>query len=175
MEEYVYIILVVIWLLVSILRRKPKKDATKGKPQTAPQEKTSAPAEKEMGMEEMLEEFLGGGKKKPKEQTHKKQLDEPVYNAPERREVKTTAYRTPEKQEAAFEEFEGEANAEDHALASEEKIKTIDELIELHKKEEALRLAREQEEAGIEAAEGIPEFDLRNAVIFSEILNRKYQ
>jgi len=175
MEEYVYIILVVIWLLVSILRRRPKKDATKGKPQPVPQEKTSAPAEKEMSMEEMLEEFLGSGKKKPKEPTHKKPVDEPVYDAPERREVKTTAYQTPEKQEAAFEEFEGEAVAEDHTFVSEGKIKTIDELIELHKKEEALRLAWEQEEAGNEPAEGIPEFDLRNAVIFSEILNRKYQ
>ncbi len=175
MEEYVYIILVVIWLLVSILRRRPKKDATKSKPQTAPQEKTSAPAEKDMSMEEMLEEFLGGGKKKSRETSRDKPVDEPVYNAPERREVKTTAYQTPEKQETAFEEFEGETVAEDHAFVSEGKIKTIDELIESHKKEEALRLAREQEEAGIEPAEGIPEFDLRSAVIFSEILNRKYQ
>lgn len=175
MEEYVYIILVVIWLLVSILRRKPKKDATRGKPQTAPQEETGAPAEKEISMEEMLEEFLGGGKKKPGETSRDKPVDEPVYDAPERREVKTTTYRTPEKQETAYEEFEGEAVAEDHAFTSEGKIKTIDELIESHKKEEALRLAREQEEAGIEPAEGIPEFDLRNAVIFSEILNRKYQ
>ncbi len=161
MEEYVYIILIVIWLLVSILRRKPKKDATKGKPQTVPQEKTSAPADKEISTEEMLEEFFGGGKKKTKEESKEKPAEEPVYDAPERKE-------------AEFEQFEGEIVEEDFAFASDEKVQTMDDLIESHKKEEALRLAREEEKAGIESAAGIPEFDLKNAVIFSEILNRKY-
>lgn len=203
MEEFIYIILIAIWLLVSFLRKKPKKDQPAKKPRPVTREETPQPVEEEMSMEDMLEEFFGKGKKKTEEPAPRK---EPVFDAAERSERRYDrrdkekrfnsgderrdrdsgrrwgADRVPdsdisEMEAAGLEGFEGQEGAgEDFAFASEGKVKTIDDLIEAHKKEEAVRKAF-AEEQGYDAGvlEGIPDFDLRKAVIFSEILHRKYQ
>ncbi|MFP4468362.1 MAG: hypothetical protein ACLFN2_05300 [Bacteroidales bacterium] len=200
MEELVYIVLIVVWLLVSFLKRKPGKGDQAGKQQPSARGEEAAPAE-EMDMEDMLEEFFGGGKKKNQEDQPAR---EPVYETKERsyRQGRDESFRGEEtvwERESAdregessdWEQYEGEEKShrkgyenfegasarapkiEDEA-ASVDKVRTIEELIRSHKKEEAMRQAREEEHnAGDSQSEGVPEFDLRQAVIFSEILNRK--
>ncbi|TVR40899.1 MAG: hypothetical protein EA394_07060 [Bacteroidia bacterium] len=189
MEDFVYIILIIIWLLVSFLRRKPKKadPATTRKPASGRKE-TTAP-EGEVSMEEMLEDFFGTGKKKQE----KKPKAEPVYEAAERRE---RADRSEERrwdnkesasrwdpardrtemasdQDPELEKFEGARGvSDDFEFSTEGKIETIDDLIKSHQKEEAMRMAEEEEQMAYH--DSLQEFDLRNAVVFSEILNRKY-
>ena len=194
MEDFVYIILVIVWLLVSFLRRKPKKDQPAKKPVPAEKQGSEPAAEGEVSMEEMLEEFFGGGKKKKKNQPVPK--EEPVYEAADRTR-RTETYERDERwgsdkrdrrrpepaaygkeevvQDEAIREFEGQSGvSDDFEFSTEGKIQTIDELIESHKKEEALRLALE-EDVSLEGPHGaFPDFDLRTAVVFSEILNRKY-
>ncbi len=190
MEEFIYIILIVIWLLVSFLKRRPKKQQPAGKPQQPAKESAPAGTE-EASMEEMLEEFFGGGKKK-KEAPKPEQ--EPVYKTADRtmrREkyerddrwdrgrsdkrdyVEKTAEEVADKPSDEYKEKAGVS--EEYEFAAEGNIQTIDDLIESHKKEEALRLAMEEETIDAELGEGIEAFDLRTAVIFSEILYRKYQ
>ncbi len=189
MEDFVYIILIIIWLLVSFLRRKPKKadPATTQKPSSG--RKESPATEGEVSMEEMLEDFFGTGKKKQE----KKPKAEPVYEAAERKERadrsddrrwdtkrSESSWDSPgdriEKasdQDPKLEKFEGARGvSDDFEFSTEGKIETIDDLIKSHQREEAMRMAEEEEQMAHHDA--FPEFDLRNAVIFSEILNRKY-
>lgn len=65
MEDFVYIILLVAWVIISLYKRnaKAKQQREAGQPKARPHETTALP--KETSMEEMLEEFFGGGKKQP--------------------------------------------------------------------------------------------------------------
>ena len=215
MEELIYIVLIVVWLLVSFLKRKPKKGTQPARQQPSAQDEDAVPVE-EMEMEDVLEEFFGGGKKK-KEKTDSTS-GEPVYETRERadRPERDEGYRRDERgmerestiwdresasreRESAgredespvreqydsrdeslrkgYEKYEGasaEASEIEDKSPSVDKARTIEELIRSHKKEEAMRQAREEEETGGVKSEEVPDFDLRQAVIFSEILNRKY-
>lgn len=202
MEELVYIVLIVVWLLVSFLKRKPGKGSQAGKQQPSAQGEEAAPSE-EMDMEDMLEEFFGGGKKKKEKEDQPAR--EPVYETKERsyRQGKDESFRGEEtvweresadregespgweqyesrdkSQRKDYEDYEGataKAQRIEDEATSVDKVQTIEELIRSHKKEEAMRQAREEEDnAGDSQSEGVPDFDLRQAVIFSEILNRKY-
>ncbi len=204
MEELIYIVLIVVWLLVSFLKRKPKKGEQAGKQKPSTQGEEAAPAE-EMDMEDLLEEFFGGGKKKKEKQD--KPAGEPVYEAretadrPQRestiwdrespsreresagRESEAPGWEQYDSREESprksYEKYEG-ASAETPAMKKDEapsvdKVQTIEELIRSHKKEEAMRQAMEEDEETDDRQSGeMAEFDLRQAVIFSEILNRKH-
>ncbi len=176
MENIVYIVLIIIWLAVSFLKKKP--DQNKQAPQKSPKdvaEPATSSTEKELDMEDMLEEFFGGGKKKKEREQTIPQKEERVFGEadkprPEYQEYSREQRSTVDRPEAApvFEQ----APVQEQTPV---KTQTIDELIQSHKREEALRLAQEeQEREDIEGLEGVPEFDLRDAVIFSEILKRKY-
>ncbi len=190
MEEFIYILLIVIWLLVSFLKRRPKKQQPAGKPQQ-PAKESAPTGTEEASMEKMLEGFFGGDKK---EKEAPKPEQEPVYRTSERtvrrekyerddrwergRSDKRDYLETAVEEEAdqSFDELKGRSGvSEDYEFGAEGNTQSIYDLIEAHKKEEALRLAREEELTGAEAGEGIEAFDLRTAVIFSEILYRKYQ
>ncbi len=176
MEDLIYIVLIIVWLLVSFLRRKPKTQKTPQKQTESATGNEPIPAE-EVNMEEMLEDFFGTKKKKKEEPVK----TEPVYESRERREQADYSYRQeqkvePEKQvmEPAYEEFSGKTVvSDDYAFASDGKVQTIEELIKQHKAKEAAELALAEEMYGSSDSD-IPEFDLRTAVIFSEILNKKY-
>ncbi len=176
MEDLIYIVLIVVWLLVSFLRRKPKT-------QKAPQKQTEPaagsepiPAE-EVNMEDMLEDFFGTKKKKKQEPVK----PEPVYETRDRREQadysdrqQRPAQPVNNKIEPAYEVHSGKSVvSDDFEFAAEGKVQTIDDLIRQHKAKEAAELALAEERYGSNASD-IPEFDLRTAVIFSEILNKKY-
>ncbi|MDR4987713.1 MAG: hypothetical protein RG741_02595 [Bacteroidales bacterium] len=159
MEDFVYIILIIVWLLVSFLRKKPKTQKQREKPEPSAQPE-AVPAEEELSMEEMLQEFLGGKKQQKQEAGSKTTPD-----------IATDQGTVDPK----FEQHVGqEGVSEDFEFATEGKIETIDDLIKSHKTQEALALAKAEDEYGSESSGDIPEFDLRTAVIFSEILNKKY-
>ncbi len=172
MEDFVYIILIIVWLLVSFLRRKPKTQ----KPYKKPEPSTEAepvPAE-EVNMEDMLEEFFGTKKKKEE----KREAEEQVFqnrerqSYPERFDTSKSEQRIPEP---AFEDYSGKSGvSDDFEFSTEGKIQTIDDLIKSHKTKEAMELAKAEAAYGTGLSDDIPEFDLRTAVIFSEILNKKY-
>ena len=193
MEELVYIVLIVVWLLVSFLKRKPKKADKPADTQQPAQGETDSGSGREVTMEDMLEEFFGSDKKK-----EKPEKPEPVFDASERKRDddyerledrrekdlldqrdETPIWEQQEKQirkDPKVEEHEGKAAvSKDYEFAPEKKQQTIEELIASHKKEEALRLVQEEsyDHEGVGIA-GFPDFDLRTAVIFSEILNKKY-
>jgi len=193
MEDFVYIILIVIWLLVSFLKRKPKADKQADVP-SAGQGETDSGESREVTVDDMLEEYFGSGEKK-----EKPEKQEPVFNASDRRrddrheriedrrekELLDQRDETPmwgkegrkvSKRKPEAEKYADKGHtSEDQKKASEAELKTIDELIASHKKQEAMRLAREEaDDSATAGLEGLPEFDLRQAVIFSEILNRKY-
>ncbi len=191
MEELVYIVLIVVWLLVSFLKRKPKSGKPAEKQQPAQGE--AAPAEKEVTVEDMLEEFFGSESKKEKPEKL-----EPVFDASARNVRKDDGYErmedirekdlrdqrdeTPmwgqeqQKKDPRFEQYKDkDAVSAPAGSPPEKKQQTIEELIASHKREEAMRAAMEERYDGAGTGlEGFPEFDLRTAVIFSEILNRKY-
>ncbi len=175
MEDFIYIILVVVWLLVSFLKKKPKKDQADRRPQPSSQEETTASPGKEVSMEDMLEDFFGGGKKK-KEQSSESYQPEVAYEDSSDDQPVLAEHETWEPStQAVFKEHTGKSGvSDDFEFSAEGKIKTIDELIAAHKKKEALELARAEEEYGGSEGADIPEFNLRDAVIFSEILNKKY-
>ncbi len=172
MEDFGILIMILIWLVISFLRKKPKDAKSKGKPRPATQQEP----QQETDFEEMLEEFLGGGKKKEKQQ-------EPVEVEEPERKHETAAerhYREKEEElhrkegtEKEYEEFVGVE--EDFEFSSEGKIETIEDLIKSHKdKEPVLEVEEVDGDQGEGIRDDLPDFDLRKAVIYSEIYNRKY-
>jgi len=176
MEDIIYVVLIIVWLLVSFLKRKPKTQKSPQK-QTEPSAGSKPIPAEEVNMEDMLEEFFGSKKKKKEEPVK----SEPVYETRERREQADYPYRkdvsekqVEEKMQPVYENYGGrEEVLDDFEFTPEGKIQTIDDLIKQHKAKEAIELARAEEEYG-SGSDDIPEFDLRTAVIFSEILNKKY-
>ncbi len=172
MEDFVYIILIVVWLLVSFLRRKPKKQKPHPMPEPATETET-APAG-EASMEDMLEEFFGSKKKKEE----KTPVEESVFQRQEyerERKRHETARAEEPVMEAFYEDYLGKSGvSDDFEFSTEGKIQTIDDLIKSHKTKEAMELAKAEAAYGAGLSDDIPEFDLKTAVVFSEILNKKY-
>lgn len=205
MEEFFYIILLVVWLVVSIYKRNAKAKGQPGKPKSQPDATTSLP--READLEEMLEDLFGGGKKKKagpvaeedvlteaevvndyqevvseqgsREETVYQADSEPAYQSWESKAQR--AYN--EGQEAAkefalpepaYESFYKEQAREAESYVAAEKAASVEDLIRSHAAKDAMEQARAEMEYGGGPSGDIPEFDLRTAVIFSEILNRKY-
>jgi aconitase A len=176
MEDIIYVVLIIVWLLVSFLKRKPKTQKPAQK-RTEPSTGSEPIPAEEVNMEDMLEEFFGSKKKKKEEPVK----TEPIYETRERREQADYPYRkevsknqVEEQMQPVYENYSGkEEVSDDFEFTSEGKIQTIDDLINQHKAKEAIELARAEEEYGT-GSDDIPDFDLRTAVIFSEILNKKY-
>lgn len=177
MEDLIYIVLIIVWLLVSFLRRKPKTQKTPQKQTESAAGSEPLLAEEEVNMEDMLEEFFGTKKKKKEEPVK----PDPIFESAEKRHQadyndgrQHTVRRKEEPMKPAYEQYSGKTVvSDDFEFASDGKVQTIDELIKAHKAKEAAELALAEEKYGTVDSD-IPEFDLRTAVIFSEILNKKY-
>ncbi len=196
MEEFFYIILLVIWLVVSYFQRQKKAREKAGMPKPDAQQDPSSAPPSEVDMDELLEEFLGGGKKKkpPVEEDARQEVDYervPEVTEPER-SVRQPAYQSWESQAQqsynekkegrqektliqGYEEFKGSDGVEDDfEFSAEGKVETIEDLIRIHAAQDAREQAIAEEKYETDRGEGVPDFDLRTAVIFSEILNKKY-
>lgn len=177
MEDFVYIILVIAWLVFSLMKRKPKSDSpAKPRPASRP-ETTGAP--KPIDLEEVLQDFFGK-KTEPQPEPEPQPVREQtaIERSFEKQEQQYASYDDDDyvnMPEPVFEEFTGEeAVPEEYKFITEIREQTIDDLIRANAAEEARKRATgELAEETAERAD-LPDFDGRTAVIFSEILNRKY-
>lgn len=194
MEEFFYIILLIIWVVVSVFKKNKAKQ-NKAAPQTRKQEPQAEPADNELDLEEILGEFLGGGSSKPKPapvDTHKRadNQEKAEEDESESRHSQQPEYATydqvprsvygeesmQEDMDQMYQDYQEELGVkEDFEFSAEGEVQTIEDLIRSHARKDAqLQAQAEMEERRQEAEGELPPFDLRTAVVFSEILNRKY-
>lgn len=196
MEEFIYIFLAIIWLVISILGSRKKKQAQQQKPKPQEyQERKSTETryetleepkpvrkEKETGrnLEELLEEFFGEQESSPKPVEQKA----PAPSYTEERTFKDDA--KPERRfnedvsEKEIEKFEGtDAITEDYEFSAEGKVETIEDLIKSYddkykkteEEDKKLAVVDLDEEVGVKD-DWV--FDGKQAIIYSEIIKRKY-
>ncbi len=176
MEDFVYIILVIAWLVFSLMKRKPKSDSpAKPRPASRP-ETTGAP--KPIDLEEVLQEFFGK-KTEPQPEPEPQPVREQtaIERSYEQQEQQYASFDDDyvNMPEPAFEEFAGQdAVSEEYKFSNEIREQTIDDLIRANAAEEARKRAAGELAEETAERDDLPEFDARAAVIFSEILNRKY-
>jgi hypothetical protein len=178
MEEYIYIILVIAWLAISFFKKKPKTGApAKNRPEPRP-ETTQQP--KPIELEEMLQDFFGT-KKEEKAPEPEPQLVREQTALERSFEQHNEEYRSFDAeiepvQNATFKDHVAlDAVSDEYQFSTEVRAaQTIDELIKANAAEEA-RIQADEEASGFALeGEGLPDFNVRSAIIFSEIINRKY-
>jgi type II secretory pathway pseudopilin PulG len=198
MEDFLYIFLAVIWLVISILGSKKKKQAQqqqkqqRQEQQSARNEETreyptaqpTSQKEKEPSkdFEELLEDFFGAEPKPKEKQPKYQEATSPAY-------TKERTYQDDRKPERRFnediisekvEEFEGaDAITDDYEFSAEGKVETIEDLIRSYEDEYRKIEEKDKELIVVDLdEENVPEeeieFDGRKAIIYSEIINRKY-
>ena len=196
MEEFIYIFLAIIWLVISILGSRKKKQAQQQKPKPQEyQERKSTETryetleepkpvrkEKETGrnLEELLEEFFGESESVPKPVEQKA----PAPSYTKERTFKDDA--KPERRfnediaEKEIEKFEGtDAITEDYEFSAEGKVETIEDLIKSYDDQYKKTEEEDKKLAVVDLDEevGVKDdwvFDGKQAIIYSEIIKRKY-
>lgn len=193
MEDVVYIILAIVWLAISILGGKKKKKQRQSSPQPDISEPQPIEAEttttgKKSDFEDMLEDFFGSGSEKSKA----KPVPEPVYEEDDYEKGNRSAFDQPKRDKGGSiksapwtymsedkkKEFEGEVE-EDFEFTAEGKVETLEDLIKSYERtdkkteEEDAKLAVVDLDGGAPAISGL-DFDARKAIIYAEIINRKY-
>lgn len=200
MEDIVYIVLGIIWLIVSVLGGLKKKQAQQNQqpsPQAKPYEEPTLEPEETTEIEDMLEEFFGKNtstqKKQPEptsqqeEYTYQQeeytyQQDEPTYQQQEysfeREEMKHESYETIEPHDHPKYETKYSVG-KDYEFSAEGHIDTMEDIIRKYQmsdekaEEEDAKLTVEDIDMHDVVTNGF-EFDARKAIIYSEIINRKY-
>ncbi len=195
MEDLLYIFLAIVWLAISILgSRKKKQQANQSRPEPKPIEQDeeaptmqapppSSQKEGEVDFEELLEDFFGGGSKKTEKPAEEapQQAPAPAYTEERTYYSEKPEYRRKEEELSKPEEikkFEG-AITDEYEFSAEGKVETIEDLIQSYDKkykkteEEDLKISVVDLEEG-EYEKLDVEFDGRKAIIYSEIINRKY-
>ena len=176
MEDYVYIILVILWLVASLMKRKSKnQEAAKPKPPAKPQ---PASPSREFDLEEVLQEMFGGkSSTKPDavpQPISRKEPDEPVFENGEP-EYERMAEELSTYQEPEYHSFGGqETIPEEYRFSTEVRDQTLEELIRSNQAEDARLQAAEEMRNALEDDALASGFNAREAVLFSEIINRKY-
>lgn len=190
MEDILYIVLGIIWLIISIVGGKKKKKQTTPQPRqntTSEQGTSSSPVieqepttEKPKGanFEDMLEEFFGGDSStKENSPTNSPVAEEDQSYAGYGEEIleESQERKVPEK----IKEFEGTMQ-HDFEFTTEGKIETLEDRIKAIEKQDRETAEKDNElkvvdlDGGeIDESKGI-DFDARKAIIYSEIINRKY-
>ncbi len=184
MEDFIYILLAIVWLVVSIIGGRKKKLAQQAKnnPQTREVETYNTPTPTAKSeIEDMLEEFFGTGTSKPTPAPARQ--PEPVLTDEEYtpfQDYKPITESLETIEEPQYRDYQGVFTvSEDYNFSAESKNESMDELIRSYElsdqlaHEESAKLAVED----IHGTQGIMagfEFEARKAIIYSEILNRKY-
>lgn len=176
MEDFVYIILVIAWLAFSFMKRKPKgQSPSQPRPASRPQ-----PASPPRGfdLEEALRDMLGGKPSPVPEPAStpvpEKESDEVVFEKSEP-EYKSMSEELSSYQEPEYQSFgPSSAVSEEYRFSTEVRNQTLDDLIRASNAEDARLQAAEEMRAGLAEGSVAAEFNIRQAVVFSEILNRKY-
>lgn len=199
MEEILYIVLGAAWLIISFLGNKRRKQAqaqqTEEEEEYYPQEPypnapEAKPTSKQTEFEVLLDEFFGEPTKTQTPKSAEVVVEEMTIE-PERRvfseDYTFQGYETYESEVADFmpaaslEKYQGSsAVSEEYNFSHEgQSLESIDDLISSYSEQD--RLADETSEqlpvAGLENEENVlafQDFDAKRAIIYSEIINRKY-
>ncbi|MFN3554721.1 MAG: hypothetical protein ACK4VN_02020 [Bacteroidales bacterium] len=196
MEDYIYIILGIVWLVISILGGKKKKqqqqqqqqqqqNKPKAEPtESIPQQSFEPPVnetESDTDIEVLLEEFFGAGNK---QQSTPAPQATPRPFAQMEEEKPLQPYVTETFADEISRELRGryeslEQVEQDYEFSAEGKIETIDDLIKSYdhqhwKAEEENSQISVVELDGSQPAMKDFRFDARQAIIYAEIINRKY-
>jgi hypothetical protein len=197
MEDFIYIILAVVWLAISILGNKKRKAQQAQQQQQQPKtESTSQDSRQEPYVEKqpsqpsefevLLDDFFGEGqptkKPEPIELKEEKEKEKHVFSDEYTFQGrKPEGYSVKEEMSASeIEKFEGsEAIDDDFEFSAEGSLETIEDLIKAYDNQN--RLIQEQDSQidvvdldMDELEQSDLEFDGRKAIIYSEIINRKY-
>jgi hypothetical protein len=191
MEDFVYVILAILWLVISIVGNKRKKaqqqqqQQQQAKPTPARQEtrqeqdyETTLPKTSEF--EVLLDQFFGEDTTKPmKTET----LDAPEIDySPEYtyQESENEPFTYDEIPETEPHKFGGMAAIEDnYEFSAEGNVETIEDLIKSYNDQQRQAEEKDAEIVVVdldeeEVGEKDWEFDGRKAIIYSEIINRRY-
>lgn len=199
MEEFIYIFLAIIWLVISILGSRKKKQQQQQQQQQKPkpqeyQERKSAEAqyetpaqpqrqkEKESGknLEDLLEEFFGESEPGPKPVEQKAPAPSYTRERTFKDDAKPERRFNEDIEEKQIEKFEGtDAITEDYEFSAEGNVETIEDLIKSYDK----KYQKTEEEdkklfvVDLDEEESLTDdwvFDGKQAIIYSEIIRRKY-
>jgi len=181
MEDFIYILLAIVWLVISILGGKKKKQAQTQKPAPEPYDaQPAAPAAPNAKgeFEEMLDDFFGTDTSAPKKipNPETEYYEEEYSFEPEPVRVESMESIDP----GEYQKYETKYSVgADYEFSTEGKIETLEDLINQYKKsdeqaeEEAAKLNVVDIDMVNSAVTGI-DFDPQKAIIYSEIINRKY-
>ena len=176
MEDFIYIILVIVWLVASLLKRKAR-NPEQAKPGPASKPQPSSPS-KEFDLEEVLQEMFGGRTApKPgpspqpiKQEQHGETVFENGVPEYERMAEELSTYQEPE-----YQSFSGsESVPEEYRFSTEVRDQTLEDLIRANQAEDERIQAAEESRYALEEESIASGFNARDAVIYSEILSRKY-
>lgn len=193
MEEYLYIILGIIWLVVSLLGNKKKKQAqqtqqpqqrTRPVPSTNREttENSQPIPRKEKDFEVLFEEFFGTEKQQPEVQQSPQPAAQPLPESEtsyydERWERDKEEVKFPQHVMSQYENLE--SLEEDYQFSAEGKIATIEDLIKSYDSADEKDLLEDSDLTLVDLNNENQkqqdfEFDARKAIVYSEIINRKY-
>lgn len=179
MEDFIYIILGIVWLVISILGGKKKKQAQQSQPsQPQPYEQPRQPKQEQSEIEDMLEEFFGTGNKTQKSEPAPETMYEKEQQSYQQVETPAESLETLEDNE--YKRYETKYSVgKDYEFSAEGKIETLEDLINQYKMSDQ-QIQEEEERLSVvdldleEAVRNSIDFDARKAIIYSEIINRKY-
>jgi len=184
MEDVIYIVLAIAWLVISIIGGRKKKQAQQAKSIPQKQEvepyETPTPTSKSE-IEDMLEDFFGTGKAKPSPSPYNQPEPMVAEEAPHSFSDYTTEKESLETiEETQYSQYQGNYSVSENYIFSQ--VPGADSMEELIRSYELSdRLAQEENSKlavlDIHGEHGPLngfDFDGRKAMIYSEILKRKY-
>jgi hypothetical protein len=196
MEDYVYIILAVVWLLISILGNKKRKAQQQQQQQPKQEQKSfdeqrPQPVSKPQPIEPsefevLLDDFFGDGTKskkpepkpEPEAEKEEKHVFSDEYTFQGR---KGEEYNVKEEiPSSELEKYEGKlAIDDDYEFSAEASLESIEDYIKSYDDQDRIAEERDSQLVVVDLDEeyGISsdlEFDGRKAIIYSEIINRRY-
>lgn len=218
MEDFIFVILVIIWLAVSFLKQKPKSAKTEKRPQPASGQEQASPSGDQKSWDTMFDGFFGETEEtKEAEQPvfedrdkdveerakQEREREKPAMEKPDIERDEALAKRVQDERETQRRRFEtdietqtrelgrpelekskrtveeeatsGSGVSEAYKFASDGKIQTIDDMIRQQKQQEAKDRVLLEDDVVPGAKRRFPHFKLRDAVVFSEILHKKYR
>ncbi len=185
MEDFIYIILGIVWLVISIIGSKKKKQGQTSRPNTQrsepqPVSTKEQPQNTGSDFEDMLEDFFGTGSKKRKDQpapqpSMKQETPHSFSDyTPEIESLETTASDEMSDYKGTY------AVDSDYKFSTQpSKVETMEDIIKSYQMRDQ-QIKNEDDKLNVvdldvdEAIQTGIDFDARKAIIYSEIINRKY-
>jgi hypothetical protein len=186
MEDYIYILLAIVWLVISILGSRKKKQAQQQgqHPPTAeprPIEADPLPKQGKNDFEELLDDFFGSETTTKEKPVEPQATPKPSFTQQYRTRKEEPDHTFNENQpDPELEKFQGaDAITDDYEFSAEGKVETLEDLIKSYERSEQKILEEDAKISVVDLDEEIIspkdfEFDARKAIIYSEIINRKY-